>query len=243
MGKENVRFEEYVGSRIKFFRKVKGISLDELAEAVHRSKSTLSKYENGVIPISVDILYEIANVLQVKVCELVEGAVQKNEEKTFIYSNPFHGLESVYLYYFDGRTNRVVETRLALQHEHAQQNQIPCECYMDIPSSEEYTKCKFYYKGMVTFFDLFTYVTLDNQLNRMEQINICVLNAFHSNQDSLGFMTGVSYNPITPSVIKCLFSMHPLVDKESHKESMMISKNEIKMIKNMNMLFLDAKRL
>ena len=40
-------FYKTLGQKLKASRKMKGITLAELAEAVHRSPASLSKYENG----------------------------------------------------------------------------------------------------------------------------------------------------------------------------------------------------
>ena len=52
------------GDRIKFFRKQKGLTLEELATCVKLTRQTLSRYENGVIAnIPSDQLAAIADVL------------------------------------------------------------------------------------------------------------------------------------------------------------------------------------
>ena len=38
---------EHTGKRIRFYRRLKKLSQDELATAIHKSESTLSKYERG----------------------------------------------------------------------------------------------------------------------------------------------------------------------------------------------------
>lgn len=47
-------------------------------------------------------------------------------------------------------------------------------------------------------FDLVTYITLINQNNPMERMEMCILNSFNfqQNQTTWGFMSGISYQPI-----------------------------------------------
>ena len=47
----------HVGSRIRFYRKLKNMTQDQLAAAIHKSESTLSKYESGQIAIDVGSLW------------------------------------------------------------------------------------------------------------------------------------------------------------------------------------------
>lgn len=240
MEKRENEFALHVGNRLKFYRKIRNISLDQLADQIHKSKSTLSKYENGMIPIGTDVLYEIANVLGVNVKEFVDYPLQESKSRAFTYSNPFHGQESGCLYYYDGRINKTVQTKLTFKQEEAENNSIPCECYMDIPSMEEWDKCKYFYKGTLTYFDLFTYITLQNQLSPMEEIHMCILNAFQRSQNNWGFMMGVSYHPITPFIMKFLFSQNPLKKEELTKEKFSFTQDEIRNMKKSNIILLDA---
>lgn len=46
--RENITRE--VGSRIRYARKSRGMSMDELAQAIYKTRSAISKYENGQSP-------------------------------------------------------------------------------------------------------------------------------------------------------------------------------------------------
>ncbi len=233
-------FTKHVGSRIKFYRKMKHLSLDALASEVHKSKSTLSKYENGLIPIDIASLYEISQVLNVDVSQLTDFTPPSSGANTVALKNPFGGKENLYIYYYDGRTQRIVKTLLVLKNGGSGDNNIPCQCYMDTPSFQDYNNCKYFYIGTMTYFDLVTYVTLNNLSNPMEQIGLCLLNPFHHNQDTWGFMFGISYNPITPFALKFLMSTSPIPPAELRQEDLVLTKSELKMLKNLNMMLLNT---
>ncbi len=55
-----------IGSRIRLYRQAKKISLSELSERIHKSKSTLSKYENGEISMDVETLFDVAKVMNLR---------------------------------------------------------------------------------------------------------------------------------------------------------------------------------
>ena len=241
MNKNNsVIFAEHVGNRIKFYRRIKHMSLEQLAVRIHKSKSTLSKYENGQIAIDVNSLFDIANALGVDISQFVDYNILSSPVNTSPYANPFGGKANVYIYYYDGRTNRIVKTLLVFKHNQVNNNSIPCHCYMDAPSFEEYNNCKYFYTGVMTYFDLVSYVTLSNLSNPMEQIGLCMLNPFHHNRDTWGFMFGISYNPITPFALKFLLSTSQIPDSALTKEELTLTKNELKMIKNLNMMLLNT---
>lgn len=235
----NKSMAEHVGERIKFYRKQNRLTQEQLANKIHKTKSTLSKYESGRIPIDVDSLYEIASVLGVDIFQFVDLDLPE-QDKTIVHGHPFGGKENLYIYYYDGRTKRIVKTFLKLRNRQAERNQIPCSCYMDAPSFQDYEKCKYYYTGIVTHFELVSYVTLLNKSNPMEQIGLCILNPFHNNRDTWGFMFGISYNPITPFALKFLLSVNQIPDARLDPADLELTKSELKMIKNLNMMLLNT---
>lgn len=59
------------GRHINDFRKRRNMTLQEMAGLIHKSKSTLSKYESGEISVDIETLYEIADTLHVHVEQLI----------------------------------------------------------------------------------------------------------------------------------------------------------------------------
>jgi len=58
------------GRRIRGFRKLKGMTQIELAEAIHISPSVLSKIERGHMFPAIHLLEKIASVLNIDVAEI-----------------------------------------------------------------------------------------------------------------------------------------------------------------------------
>jgi Predicted transcriptional regulators len=227
----------HVGKKLKFFRKLKNLSLDELSAMIHKSKSTLSKYENGNISIDIETLLDIANALEVDLNLLIDYKVKKAETK--LTKSPFGSHNQLYIYYYDGRKKSVIKSLLTLNND-LTKNGTECMFFMDIPSFDKYEKCQFFYIGELNSFDLVTYLTLTNQANPMERLGFCILNPFHYNTTTWGFMFGISYNPIAPFALKFLLSNKPLPDEEITFERLSITSNEIKIMKNLNMMLLNA---
>ena len=63
-------FTCYVGEQIRRYRKAGKMTLQDLADAIHKSRATICKYENGEISIDIETLYEISQVLQVSMSQL-----------------------------------------------------------------------------------------------------------------------------------------------------------------------------
>ena len=60
-----------IGLKIRYYRKNRQMTVDQLAEAICKSKSCVSKYENGQIAVDLPTLYDIAAALDVGVTQLL----------------------------------------------------------------------------------------------------------------------------------------------------------------------------
>lgn len=68
MGEYEVKIDEkelavYVGKRIRYFRKKKGLTQKELGELIGRTHNTVSNYETGTISPEQDALFAISRAL------------------------------------------------------------------------------------------------------------------------------------------------------------------------------------
>lgn len=54
------RINEHIGGRIRMYRKARELTLQQLADLIHKSRASVSKYENGEITLDVETLSEIA---------------------------------------------------------------------------------------------------------------------------------------------------------------------------------------
>ena len=73
--------EKTIGQRIKEYRKKRGMTQEELAEAMFTRKSTISDYENDKIDFKISVLRELARVLGTSVTYLAEeNAVNIEDE-------------------------------------------------------------------------------------------------------------------------------------------------------------------
>lgn len=60
-----------VGKRIKYLRERHGISQRELATEINKSIETIKKYEDGRLGVSIDVLLDISEVLNVMPSKLL----------------------------------------------------------------------------------------------------------------------------------------------------------------------------
>lgn len=70
-----------VGKHIKKIRKEKKLTQDDLAERLHCTRQTISNYENGKSEPGIEILIELAGVLEVEIDDLIYGPKKRENKK------------------------------------------------------------------------------------------------------------------------------------------------------------------
>ena len=184
-------YRQMIGNNIRTFRRAKRMTLDTLAEKIHKSKATVGKYEQGAISLDVDTLSEIAVVLGVSPAQLLTNVTpdkssldpSKKEEMP----DPLSG-ERSYLYWFDGRTNRVVKSLLVC----GSGNENDAALFYSISSFDEPSRCRALYVGQRQMHDFVTNYILANQFNKIEYIFLCTMQSLDSPTYSTGLISGIS---------------------------------------------------
>ncbi len=218
----------HIGSRIRLYRKAKKLTLLELSEKIHKSKATLSKYETGDITIDIETLFDIADVLGVKVQQLIDYIPEAQAEAPQKNMGAFFPQRRTYVYFYDGRFKRIVRNILEID-----QNAVTF--YYDIASFDDPENCRNLFFGSVEYFDTFTNFSLESQSNRMENATLCAVNPLDRGAQVLGLLSGISRYPILPISIKCIISPELLEENEELKEKLLLSKKDVKMSKTLNM--------
>ena len=103
-------FTCYVGEQIRKYRKAGKMTLQDLADAIHKSRATICKYENGDISVDIETLYEISQILQVSMSQLTTGLPETASKPSNApgkgQKSPFFQAQRLYFYFYDGRYQR-----------------------------------------------------------------------------------------------------------------------------------------
>ena len=97
MDTERTNITREVGSRIRYARKSRGMSMDELAQAIYKTRSAISKYENGQISVDIATLYDIANALKVSIYDLLHRNTPDIGQEYNAEVPPFSGMSPNYI--------------------------------------------------------------------------------------------------------------------------------------------------
>lgn len=247
----------HIGRRMRQFRKAQGLTLQQMANQLNKSKATMSKYETGDIVLDIETLSAAANLLQVSISQLTDyrpDAEILTENKKEVSLNetseihpvkgqsPFFTADRLYFYYYDGRYRRLKEGTIRIHRP--DRTKFSCTASAVISSgtpmgrsSEEYYTGEVFYSEMVIRF------TFTNQHNSLEQ-NLLYLFNPPQEQDSLaeGLLSGLSAADQIPCAFKCMVSLTPQ-DMDltgSLMRRLTFTKRELQLLQKRNMLLADS---
>ena len=224
-----------IGNKIRQFRQGRRMTLDELAQAIHKSRATLSKYERGEISVDIETLYELASALGVRTEQLLY-ITDEEHSQTVKEISPgfFKGLDRFYCYYFDGRIGKLIRCLFDV-YSKIDVNKFKIAMYMNYDDIAHYQQAENCYWGYMEHFDAMTLIELTNQSNPMEKASIQILASFMDAETKWVLWNGVSSRPLMPVATKMLFSKKPLKEDAALIKELKISKEDVKRMKYYNM--------
>ena len=221
----------HVGQRIRLYRKMKGMTIETFAGKINKSKATVSKYENGDISIDIETLFIIAEELGISVNQLVDYAEETAEDSV----TPALSKSRYYMYFYDGRRNRIARNVIEVQDGGEENGIFAANMYAYLESFENYYQCKLLYHGTMRRYDTFVNFNFENQNNKVERAFLYAINSFSHSGRMAGLYCGLSTQPILPACFKFVLSPEILEENEELKTELMVSREDIKVLKKMNM--------
>lgn len=226
-----------VGKKIRMYRKQLNMTIEELADIICKSKSTIAKYEAGTVSLDIYTLEDIADAFHINAYQLLLFPKEKrNEELTDIMKRPFQDCEEFFIYYYDGRRKEVVKSYLRILNDEEPDAQ-SVFYYLAFQDYENYSDCEYIYKGSVQSHDFFTYFFLTNMVNPVDKTTICVMNPLHQNSETWGILSGILDDPLTPFSTKILLSKNLIADSALSRETFIFSPEEIRQIRKTNLVY------
>lgn len=232
-----VEVNALVGKQIRTYRKQRKITLEELSGIIGKSKSTISKYEKGEIPVDMETLYLIARTLVVPVEQFLHYLPPISSPSQAADTSPsfFTGLTQFYSYLFDGRNNQLIRCVFdILSKSDVSGDKIMM--YMNFNDFEHYQICENTYWGYIEHFDALTNIQLTNQDSPMEKASVQILASYLSADTKWGLWNGFSTRPMMPIAMKMLFSRARLHEDAALIKKLKVSRDDIRLLKLYNML-------
>lgn len=234
--KEMKEISIHVGQRIRLYRKTKNLTIEAFAGMIHKSKATVSKYENGDISIDIETLFIIAQALGISVNQLIdyEDASEKMGEEGESTKRKL-GRSRYYMYFYDGRRSRIARNVIEVQDGGEENGVFNANMYAYLEDFTNYYQCKLLYHGTMRRYDTFVNFNFENQNNKVERAFLYAINSFSHSGRMAGLYCGLSTQPILPACFKFILSPHILEEDDELKEELSVSKEDIRVLKKMNM--------
>lgn len=232
------------GIKIRTYRKMNHMTLQQLADAIHKSRATMSKYETGDISMDLDTLYQISLALNVSLEQLIDCPNAKQDlipDLMIDHSgiSPFFKANRLYFYFYDGRYHRLKEAVITI-HKNIVDDEGRYDASMSIHSSTENGRSsEVYYTGNVLYSDMLIRFSFVNQYNKLEQDLLYIFNPLELRDYTEGLLCGISSTDLMPCAFKCLVALSPMEDLEELKSHLMLTSKELRRWKKLNMLIVD----
>ena len=230
----------HVGERIRSYRKMQGLTLQDLADRIHKSRATVSKYENGEIIIDIDTLYDISQALHTDISNLTDyrptpfpgfSIARKHLNNT----SPFSKAGQLYVYFYDDLSKRLKGGVIDIKEDETQPGGFSAQLTL-ATIFEGGQSSDTYYTGSVTYSDMLIRFSFINQFNSVEEALLYVFNPLDVTEDTTGMISGISSIDLAPCAMKCLVSLAPHFPDDELIRSLLIGRKEWQQCQKRNML-------
>lgn len=229
-----MNIDERVGLNIRKYRLAHRLTLEELAKRIHKSKSTISKYEKGLISLDMPTMEEISRELKISPIQLLAaadtGSDREYGEREF--------LDHQYMYSYDGRKKQILKSVIE-RYVIPDSGQIGIQLFYDVNDIENPGECKALYAGFSRKYEFIENYTLQNQNNPTEQVLICCINNLGRTNRKIGMLTGLSYKTMLPVAIKIMISSDVLKEDQELIGALLLTKEDMKLSRKYNLFTID----
>mgnify|MGYP000966066914 CR=1 FL=1 len=229
---------DHIGKRIRLYRKSSNISIDEFCSMINKSKSTISKYENGEISIDVETLFEIAKALEVSVYQLIDCKVDDKESNETPVKGFFSNIKYMYMYYMSGAPIKLVKCVLEFNTLADGENKVIM--YTNVKDMDDFYDCRQLYFGDVHYSDSYVNMFMMNQVNNSEQILLTVPNPMAKMEETYGLLSGISERYRMPISTRALLSHSCQYSEATLTEKLTLNKDDMKEIRKFNVFVLPS---
>lgn len=226
-----------IANRIKTFRRRQNMSIAELARRISKSTATVYKYESGQIPVTVDVLEDIAAALGVDPVyffDFPSGWGSRPPKVSFLENG------QLYAYYYDGRIHQLSKSLLTFGSNG--EGNAHAMFYMHLKSFEKPENARYLYAGRMLSHEMVSYFFLENVTLPTETLTLQVMHPFRNSLTSWGLFMGLSDQPLTPMATKMLFSSRLLTLHEIEQFPLAFTRDELKRIRLQNALLLSIQQ-
>ena len=236
----------HIGDKIRMYRKVRGMTLKQLADTIHKSRATVSKYETGEITLDVETLFEISQALHVNLNQLTDYqpplALPEPLLPGVTRKSPFFEARRLYFYFYDGRYKRLKDGIIDIYEQKEKPGDYEASLSISAVTPTGRSS-EVYYSGKVIYSDMLIRFSFVNQCNTLEEDLLYIFNPLEIRDSTCGLLCGISSADLMPCAFKCLVSLTPREHTDAFKEQLLINKHDIRKWQKLNMFLVDNREV
>ena len=221
------------GERLKTYRLKKGLSQENIATIINKTKATVSRYESGEVLPDVKDISKICEALEIYEADLYENNIVRTmqDDKS---KNPFN-TNKLYVYFnaYNFRTKKFAPDKYILELE---QKQNICKVkFID------YHDGRIYSEGYLIGNEEIVFVVMENYKPTSSRADVCIIEINICNGID-GLMLGGYFGTnakCEPSLRKCYISKKDMDFTKKMIENLKLNENEKEILNNQNALYLD----
>lgn len=226
-------FYKKLGENIKTYRTLQHMSMQELGDAIYKSKAAIFKYEKGLTSIDIETLLQIAKALNVSYIQLLTvdsiETEQTEEDKALI-----DVLNEGYFYQYNGPSRGLIRGRIFV---HSKDN---ITLFYDYDIHEDYKDSNMIYWGHGNINGHIVSLFLRNQRHNIECCTCSARIPIIPDDYIFGFITGLSPSTLTPIINKFIISKKSLAFDDQLLKALTFNKDELLAMKKNNTLELSV---
>lgn len=221
------------GERLRSYRIQKGLSQENIAHSLSKSKATISRYENGEILPDVKDLSALCHALDIYEADLFETPINRSIQNDK-FQNPFN-TDKLYVYFnaYDFRKKKFAPDVYVLELE---QKQNVC-----MVKFVDYHDKRIYSEGYLKGNDEIVFAVMKNYKPTSSRIDVSIIEINICNGTN-GLMLGGYFGTnakCEPSLRKCCLSKKHIEFTEEILNYLKFNDYEKDLLDNQNALYLD----
>lgn len=230
--------DKIIGNNIRKYRTAYNMTLKELADKLHKSISTVSKYEKGDISLDMPTFMEISHIFNVIPSHLLA------ETDTFVREETSYAPQAttLYMYTYDSYNKYIVQSIIELYPSNDTGNTYKAHMFNDVTDPSKPGDCGTFYTGKYIKEGFIGTYILHNQISSSEYVMISCVNNLVNPGQQLGMVSGLSNYTMLPITFKAVISNTPLTNREALMNLLLFTKEDFKQMRKTNCLSIQNAR-
>lgn len=221
-----------IGNNLKKYRTAYNMTLKDLSERLHKSISTISKYEKGNISLDMPTFIELARIFDISPSLLLGEAADISQEET----NYSSFAETLYMYTYDSPSKVIVQSVIERYPALKQPNTYQVQLFNAVKDMDSPGECGGLYTGEYISEGFIGTYMLRNQITESEHAMISCVNNLVDPGRQLGLVSGLSNYTMLPVTFKTIISRTKIADRDEVMKLLLFSKEDFKLMKKTHSL-------